>query len=110
MQAAAGLVVAGVDGEAIVHANRSELRYARPEAHARRELNVSQALLIATDLSELEIEGYLRQNVSLSNQRHLQRPLTAHCRLCHRDLCPLHGVDSSPVMACRSFLPAEAVV
>ncbi|MBD2428742.1 hypothetical protein [Phormidium sp. FACHB-1136] len=77
---------------------------------ARRELNVSQALLIATDLSELEIEGYLRQNVSLSNQRHLQRPLTAHCRLCHRDLCPLHGVDSSPVMACRSFLPAEAVV
>jgi hypothetical protein len=77
---------------------------------ARRELNVAQALLIATDLTELEIEGYIRQNVSLNNQRGMQRPLTAHCRLCHRDLCPLHGVDSSPVMACRSFLPAEALV
>lgn len=77
---------------------------------ARRELNVSQALLIATDLTELEIEGYIRQNVSLGNQRRLQRPLSAHCRRCYRELCPLHGVDSSPVMACRSFLPAEAIL
>ena len=77
---------------------------------ARRELNVSQALLIATDLTELEIEGYIRQNISLGNQRGLQRSLSANCRRCHRELCPLHGVDSSPVMACRSFLPAEAVV
>jgi len=76
---------------------------------ARRELNTSQALLMATDLPELEIEGYLRQAVSLSNPRGIQRPLTAHCRLCHRELCPLHGVDASPVMVCRSFLPADAV-
>jgi hypothetical protein len=77
---------------------------------ARRELNTSQALLMATDLPELEVEGYLRQAVSLSNPRGIQRPLAAHCRLCHRDLCPLHGVDASPVMACRSFLPATAIL
>ena len=76
----------------------------------RRELNTPQALLIADNLTELEVEGYIRQNVSLGKQRGLQSPLEANCRLCHRDKCPLHGVDSSPVMACRSFVPAEVVL
>lgn len=76
---------------------------------ARREINATQALLIADDLTELEVEGYLRQNVSLGQRRGLQNPLSANCRLCHRDKCPLRGIDSSPVMACRSFLPADRV-
>lgn len=75
----------------------------------RRELNTPQAILIADDLTELEVEGYLRQNVSLGKQRGLQNPLAANCRLCHREKCPLHGVDSSPVMVCRSFLSADQV-
>ncbi|MFH7245277.1 MAG: hypothetical protein ACHWZW_20760 [Spirulina sp.] len=77
---------------------------------ARRELSSPQALLVATDLTELEIEGYIRQNVSLGNQRGIQRPLAANCHLCYRERCPLRGIDASPVMACRSFLPAEAVI
>jgi hypothetical protein len=76
----------------------------------RRELNTPQALLIADDLSELEVEGYIRQNVSLCKQRGLESPLEANCRICHRHKCPLHGVDSSPVMACRSFVPPEVTL
>ncbi len=73
---------------------------------ARRELDNQQAILIAHGLSELEVEGYMRQNVSLFQQQVIQLPLAANCRNCHQIKCPLHGVDSSPVMACRSFLPA----
>lgn len=75
---------------------------------ARRELETHQAILIAQGLSELEVEGYMRQNVSLFQQHRVQLPLAANCRSCGQDKCPLHGVDSSPVMACRSFLPVEA--
>jgi len=76
----------------------------------RRELKTQQALLIAGDLPELEIEGYIRQNVSLCRQRGLQNPLEANCRICHQGKCPLHGVDSSPVMACRSFMAPDRVI
>ncbi|HIK43296.1 MAG TPA: hypothetical protein IGR64_00240 [Leptolyngbyaceae cyanobacterium M65_K2018_010] len=73
----------------------------------RRELNTAQALLVADDLTELEVEGYIRQNVSLAKQRGLQTPLAANCRMCRQDKCPLHGIDSSPVMACRSYRSPE---
>jgi hypothetical protein len=72
---------------------------------ARRELQSHPAILMAQGLSELEVEGYIRQNVSLFQQQVVQLPLAANCRSCHQIKCPLHGVDSSPVMACRSFLP-----
>jgi hypothetical protein len=74
---------------------------------ARRELDSQQAILIAQGLSELEVEGYMRQNVSLFQKQVIQLPLEANCRSCHQIKCPLHGVDSSPVMACRSFLPTD---
>lgn len=86
-------------GETLTHINR-----------ARQALSTRQALLIAADLMALEIEGYIRQNVSLVNHRGVERPLAANCRLCQRDLCPLHGIDASPVMTCRSFLPVDAVL
>ncbi len=72
---------------------------------ARRELHSPQAILMAQGLSELEVEGYMRQNVSLYQRQVVQLPLAANCRRCQQIKCPLHGVDSSPVMACRSFLP-----
>ncbi|WOD38639.1 hypothetical protein RRF56_20730 [Nodosilinea sp. E11] len=74
---------------------------------SRQALSTPQAILIATDLSELEIEGYIRQNVSLYRQRSLDHLLNANCRSCSQTKCPLQGVDSSPVLACRSFRPVE---
>jgi hypothetical protein len=76
---------------------------------ARRELESQSAILIAQGLSELEVEGYMRQTVSLFQKQVIQLPLEANCRNCHQLKCPLKGVDSSPVMACRSFLPTASV-
>lgn len=75
---------------------------------ARRESQSQQAILIAQNLSELEVEGFMRQSVSLFQEHRVQLPLEANCRNCHQPKCPLHGVDSSPVMACRSFLPTSS--
>ncbi len=74
---------------------------------SRQALGTPQAILIANDLSELEIEGYIRQNVSLYRQRSLEYLLNANCRSCGQVQCPLRGVDSSPVLACRSFRPMD---
>ena len=74
---------------------------------SRQALGTPQAILIANDLSELEVEGYIRQNVSLYRQRSLDHLLNANCRSCAQAKCPLQGVDSSPVLACRSFRPVD---
>ncbi|MGF1518279.1 MAG: hypothetical protein ACFCVB_10795 [Nodosilinea sp.] len=74
---------------------------------SRQALGTPQAILIADNLSELEIEGYIRQNVSLYRQRSLEHLLNANCRSCAQTKCPLQGVDSSPVLACRSFRPVD---
>jgi hypothetical protein len=77
---------------------------------SRQALGTPQAILIADNLSELEVEGYLRQNVSLYRQRSLEYLLNANCRSCAQAQCPLQGVDSSPVLACRSFRPVDRPV
>lgn len=74
---------------------------------SRQTLSTPQAILIADDLSDLEIEGYIRQNVSLYRQRNLELVVSANCRSCTQAKCPLQGVDSSPVLACRSFRPVD---
>jgi hypothetical protein len=77
---------------------------------SRQALDTHQAILIADDLSELEVEGYIRQNVSLYRQRSLGYLLSVNCRSCGQILCPLQGVDSSPVLACRSFRPVDGAL
>ncbi|MBE9136779.1 hypothetical protein IQ254_06100 [Nodosilinea sp. LEGE 07088] len=77
---------------------------------SRQTVGSPQAILIADDLSELEIEGYIRQNVSLYRQRSLELVTSASCPTCAQAKCPLQGVDSSPVLACRSFRPADGPV
>ena len=77
---------------------------------SRQALSTPQAILIADDLPELEIEGYIRQNVSLHRQRNLELLLSANWRSCYQAKCPLQGVDSSPVLACRSFRPMDGGV
>ncbi len=78
---------------------------------ARRELAVAQAILMVTAIAELEMEGYIRQQVSLFTQPGCRSSsvtatntwATANCRICQQSKCPMQGVDSSPVIACRSF-------
>jgi hypothetical protein len=72
---------------------------------ARQELSVDHAILLADELSDLEIEGYIRQHVSLFNQYGIQLPLETNCRACNHTSCPLRGTDSSPVMVCRAYTP-----
>lgn len=95
----------------VVHS--SQVSFCDNLAHinlSRQALATPQTILIADDLTELEVEGYIRQNVSLYRQRSLEYLLNANCRACGQAKCPLQGVDSSPVLACRSFRPVEVGV
>jgi len=65
---------------------------------------------MADDLTELEIEGYIRQNVSLFRQRGMESALQVNCHICQQTQCPMRGMDASPVLACRAFQPAEVMV
>jgi len=76
----------------------------------RQTLGTGQALLIADDLTELEIEGYIRQNVSLFRQQGMESALQANCHICQQPTCPMRGSDASPVLACRAFQPTEVMV
>ncbi len=80
---------------------------------ARRELATVQAILMVTAITELEIQGYIRQQVSLftklwSGGNSLDETYLstiASCRICQQTKCPMQGVDSSPVIACQAFSP-----
>lgn len=70
---------------------------------ARQALSSPQALLLADTLSELEAEGFMRQQVALFSPQALRLPLTANCRSCNQANCPLWGADTSPVVVCRAY-------
>jgi hypothetical protein len=80
---------------------------------ARRELATAQAILIVTAIPELEMQGYIRQQVSLfiepcSGGNSLagnQSVTMVNCGICQQTKCPMQGVDSSPVIACQAFSP-----
>jgi hypothetical protein len=72
---------------------------------SRRELAIDHAILLAEELSDIEIEGYIRQHISLWNRQAIQLPIDTNCRLCHQENCPLQGTEASPVMVCRAFMP-----
>jgi hypothetical protein len=78
---------------------------------ARRELTTTQAILMAADIGELEMQGYIRQQVSLFTESwpangfmdEIYTSTTVNCRICQQTKCPMQGIDSSPVIACRAF-------
>lgn len=84
---------------------------------ARRELATTQAILMIAAIAELEMQGYIRQQVSLFIQPWsgghavdgTYPSTTASCRICQQTKCPMQGVDSSPVIACRAFSPLPGI-
>lgn len=72
---------------------------------ARQAFSTQQVVLIAETVSELEAEGFIRQNISLFTAKNaLQLPVTADCKHCQQQTCPLRGQVHSPVTLCRAFI------
>jgi hypothetical protein len=72
----------------------------------RQAFGTPQVILITEQLSDLEAEGFMRQNVSLfTAQERLQMPAAADCSRCQRSACPMQGQAHSPVLKCRAFTP-----
>ncbi|HEY9878175.1 MAG TPA: hypothetical protein V6D29_06945 [Leptolyngbyaceae cyanobacterium] len=72
---------------------------------ARQAFSTQQVVLIAETVSDLEAEGFIRQNISLfTAQGVLQLPVTADCKRCQQETCPLRGQVHSPVTTCRAFV------
>lgn len=70
---------------------------------ARSQLSCGPAILIASELSDAETEGFIRQGVSLYTvSSHLQTS-PSRCHLCAQNGCPLNGRDNSPVRQCAQF-------
>ncbi|MBD2257770.1 hypothetical protein [Pseudanabaena sp. FACHB-2040] len=71
----------------------------------RQAFGTPQVILITEQISELEAEGLIRQNVSLfTAQDRLRIPETADCSRCQQSTCPLQGETHSPVVKCRAFI------
>jgi hypothetical protein len=70
---------------------------------ARQHLNVDQAILISSSISELEAQGFISQGVLLYAARDLMLPVRADCLLCVNHDCPMHGRKESPVRTCDRF-------
>ncbi|HEY9736169.1 MAG TPA: hypothetical protein V6D06_07795 [Trichocoleus sp.] len=72
---------------------------------ARQAFATEQSILIAENFSDLEAEGFIRQNISLfTAKRELQLPVPADCQHCQQANCPLQGQAHSPVVMCRGFI------
>ncbi|HEY9878944.1 MAG TPA: hypothetical protein V6D29_10840 [Leptolyngbyaceae cyanobacterium] len=72
---------------------------------ARQAFSTQQVVLIAETVSDLEAEGFIRQNISLfTAQGALQLPVVADCKHCQQETCPLRGQVHSPVTTCRAFV------
>lgn len=77
---------------------------------ARHALSASRCLLLADHLSEIEVEGYIRQGVSLYDLAHshlLHQPL---CQRCGCDHCPMQTYQQTPVVACRDYTPLANIL
>ncbi|MDX2232191.1 MAG: hypothetical protein NW220_21325 [Leptolyngbyaceae cyanobacterium bins.349] len=70
----------------------------------REVLGIQKAVLVGTGVSELEIQAFTRQNISLYPGDDLMLPVEASCEHCGRHECPMNHRPDSPVVMCRGFL------
>lgn len=71
--------------------------------HARAELGIEKALLICNSMSDLEARGFMSQGISIYAANEVVLLAKADCASCLTETCPMHGIENSPVMACRRF-------
>lgn len=70
----------------------------------REALGMQKAILVCATASELEIQAFNRQHISLYSATDTVLPLQANCERCDRQDCPLFHRPDSPVIMCRNFL------
>jgi bacterioferritin-associated ferredoxin len=71
--------------------------------YSRDRCGIDRAILICNSLSDLEARGFISQGVSIYTASEFHLPIQADCLNCVHHDCPMHGLDSSPVMMCRQF-------
>jgi hypothetical protein len=71
--------------------------------YARQQSGIDRALLICDRLSELEIQGFISQGISLYTAHEMTLPTRARCVDCVTEDCPMHGRSDSPVVLCQRF-------
>lgn len=70
----------------------------------REALDIEKAVLVCHTVSELEIQAFTKQHISLYPARDLILPVQASCEHCGRHECPMNHRIDSPVIMCRGFL------
>ncbi|MBF2027900.1 MAG: hypothetical protein IGS48_14240 [Oscillatoriales cyanobacterium C42_A2020_001] len=70
----------------------------------REALNIKKAVLVCHTVSELEIQAFTKQHISLYPANDLILPVQASCERCGRHECPMNHRVNSPVIMCRGFL------
>ncbi|NJL19900.1 MAG: hypothetical protein HC895_02270 [Leptolyngbyaceae cyanobacterium SM1_3_5] len=70
--------------------------------YAKAKLGIQAAILICDRLSELEVQGFVSQQISIYSST-AELPVQADCQSCAAIECPLHGYVDSPVIACRQY-------
>jgi len=70
----------------------------------RDALGIQKAVLVCTTASELEIQAFTRQHISLYPVTDTILPIQANCERCDRQECPMCHRADSPVIMCRNFL------
>ncbi|MGF1537517.1 MAG: hypothetical protein ACFB4J_13680, partial [Elainellaceae cyanobacterium] len=70
----------------------------------RQRLGIQRIVLISQLLKATEIEGFIRQNISLYPVVTLANPI--NCAICSCHDCPLQGQSNSPVTGCDRFSPS----
>lgn len=71
---------------------------------ARNAFHSEGAILICDRLSDLELQGYLCQGVSIYGAHELLSPSVVNCAECIQHTCPLQGEADSPVEKCKQFV------
>jgi len=67
----------------------------------RQRLEVNRVVLIDQSIKATEVEGFIRQNISLYPVMTLANPI--NCAVCSCHDCPLQGQSNSPVTGCDRF-------
>ncbi len=70
----------------------------------REALGIQKTVLVCSNVSELEIQAFTKQGISLYSTQSLVLPVQASCEYCGRAECPLNHQLNSPVVMCRGFL------
>jgi hypothetical protein len=76
----------------------------------RKVLGIQKAVLVGDGVSELEIQAFTRQNISLYPGYDLMLPVQANCEHCGRHECPMNHRLDSPVVMCRGFLTESELI